>query len=145
MWADWWGFKQEAFDMVRENIAMLDYAKACAVIHSDDPIQVQRLNQEVAKAMSAGNRMGLEITPAQAIRWLTLNAAISLGLDDKIGSIEEHKNADLVLWDGPPLSVYSHASKVWIDGVLQYDRSDKNVRPTSDFNMGILAPGENRP
>ncbi len=145
MWADWWGFKQEAFDMVRENIAMLDYAKACAIIHSDDPIQIQRLNQEVAKAMSAGNRMGLDITPAQAIRWLTLNAAKSLGLDDKIGSVEEHKNADLVLWDGPPLSVYSHASKVWIDGVLQYNRSDKNVRPTSDFNMGILAPGENRP
>ena len=45
MWADWWGFKQEAFDMVRKNLALVDYMQACAVIHSDDPIQVQRLNQ----------------------------------------------------------------------------------------------------
>ena len=145
MWADWWGFKQEAFDMVRENLAMVDYAKACAVIHSDDPIQIQRLNQEVAKAMSAGNHMGMNISPAQAIRWATLNAAKSLGLDEKIGSIEEGKNADLVLWDGPPLSVYSHAAMVWIDGVRHYDRQDAKARPTSDFNLGILAPGENRP
>ncbi len=145
MWADWWGFKQEAFDMVRENIAMVDYAQACAVIHSDDPLQIQRLNQEVAKAMSAGNRMGLDIKPAQAIRWLTLNPAKSLGLDDKIGSIESGKNADLVLWDGPPLSVYSHATQVWIDGVLRFDKTRPGVRPTSDFNVGILVPGENRP
>ncbi len=100
--------------------------------------------EEVAKAMSAGNRMGLEISPGQAIAWLTLNAAKSLGLDDKIGSIEVNKNADLVLWDGPPLSVYSHADKVWIDGVMHYNKEDASVRPTSDFNMSILAPGENR-
>jgi hypothetical protein len=68
MWADWWCFKQEAFDMVRENLALIDYMQACAVIHSDDSIQVQRLNQEVAKAMSAGNRMGLEISSGRAIR-----------------------------------------------------------------------------
>jgi len=145
LWADWWGFKQEAFDMVRENLAMVDYAKACAVIHSDDPIQIQRLNQEVAKAMSAGNQMGLDISPAHAITWATLNAAKSLGLDEKIGSIEVGKNADLVLWDGPPLSVYSHASKVWIDGIMQYDAEEPAVRPTSDFNMSILVAGENRP
>ena len=71
MWADWWGFKQEAFDMVRENIALTDYSGACAIIHSDDAIQVQRLNQEIAKAMSAGNRMGLNISRAHALRWVT--------------------------------------------------------------------------
>ena len=78
MWADWWGFKQEAFDMVRENIALTDYSGACAIIHSDDAIQVQRLNQEIAKAMSAGNRMGLNISRAHALRWVTSNAALSL-------------------------------------------------------------------
>ena len=145
MWADWWGFKQEAFDMVRENIALVDYAKACAVIHSDDPIQVQRLNQEVAKAMSAANRMGLDINRAHAIGWLTLNAAKSLGIADKIGSIEAGKNADLVLWDADPFSVYARAEKVWIDGALRYDIYDESVRPTSDFNLGILTPLENRP
>ena len=102
MWADWWGFKQEAFDMVRENIALVDYAQACAVIHSDNPIQVQRLNQEMAKAMSAGNRMGLDISAAKAMRWGTYNAAMSLGLEDQIGSLAVGKNADIVLWTKHP-------------------------------------------
>ena len=112
MWADWWGFKQEAFDMVRENIALVDYAQACAGIHSDNPIQVQRLNQEMAKAMSAGNRMGLDISAAKAMRWGTYNAAMSLGLEDQIGSLAVGKNADIVLWTKHPLSVYSLAQKV---------------------------------
>ena len=145
MWADWWGFKQEAFDMVRENIALVDYARACAVIHSDDPIQIQRLNQEIAKAMSAGNRMGLDISPAKAFRWGTYNAAKSLGLEDQIGSIALGKNADIVLWTQHPLSVYSHASKVWIDGALRFDRNDATAQPTSDFNLGIIKAGAVRP
>ncbi|NIB42708.1 amidohydrolase [Pseudomaricurvus alkylphenolicus] len=145
MWADWWGFKQEAFDMVRENLALVDYAKACAVIHSDDGIQVQRLNQEVAKAMSAGRRMGLDITRAHAIRWVTLNAAKSLGLDDRIGSITAGKNADLVLWSSDPFSIYSKADKVWIDGVLRFDSGKPGLTPTRDFNLGVLNPEEDRP
>ncbi len=145
MWADWWGFKQEAFDMVRENLALVDDMQACAVIHSDDPIHVQRLNQEVAKAMSAGNRMGLEISPGRAIRWATLNAAKSLGLDDQIGSLAPGKNADIVLWSQHPLSIYSLAQQVWIDGHLRFDRGDASVQPTSDFNLGIITPGAIRP
>ena len=145
MWADWWGFKQEAYDMVRENIALTDYAGACAIIHSDDAIQVQRLNQEIAKAMSAGNRMGLNISPAHALRWLTSNAAQSLGLEEKIGSIEIGKNADIVLWNGDPFSTYTKASKVWIDGTLLYDIDKPDLMRTADFNLGIIAPGEKRP
>jgi imidazolonepropionase-like amidohydrolase len=131
--------------MVRENIALVDYAKACAVIHSDDPIQVQRLNQEIAKAMSAGNRMGLKIDAAKAITWGTINAAKSLGLDNQIGSLAVGKNADIVLWTKHPLSIYSLAQKVWIDGNLRFDRFDKSVQPTSDFNLGIISAGEARP
>ena len=145
MWADWWGFKQEAYDMVRENIALTDYAGACAIIHSDDAIQIQRLNQEIAKAMSAGNRMGLNISPAHALRWLTSNAAQSLGLEEKIGSIEIGKNADIVLWNGDPFSTYTKASKVWIDGTLLYDIDKPDLTRTADFNLGIIAPGEKRP
>ena len=145
MWADWWGFKQEAFDMVRENIALVDYAQACAVIHSDDPIQGQRLNQEIAKAMSAGNRMGLNIDAAKAITWGTINAAKSLGLDNQIGSLAAGKNADIVLWTKHPLSIYSLAQKVWIDGNLRFDRFDKSVQPTSDFNLGIISAEGARP
>jgi len=145
MWADWWGFKQEAFDSVRENIALVDMAKACAIIHSDDATQIQRLNQEIAKAMSAGNRMGLSITPQHAIQWATLNPAKALGIDAETGSIKVGKNADLVLWDADPFSIYAHAEKVWIDGVQQYDRNSAVGRETSDFNLGILSAEGDRP
>ena len=89
--------------------------------------------------------MGLDISRAKAIGWATLNAAISLGLEDRIGSLESGKNADIVLWSADPLSVYSLAEKVWIDGALRFDRNDPSVQPTSDFNLGILSAGESRP
>ena len=145
VWADWWGFKQEAFDMVRENAALVDLAKACAIIHSDDETQIQRLSQEVAKVMGASERMGLPITRGQAIRWITANPAKSLGLDDRIGSLEVGKNADIVLWSGDPFSVYSKAEKVWIDGTLRFERGNPQLPPTSDFNLGILNPAGDRP
>jgi len=145
VWADWWGFKQEAFDMVRENAALLEMAKACAVIHSDDETQIQRLNQEVAKTMSAANDIGMELTRGQTIRWITYNAAKSIGLEDKVGSLEVGKNADVVLWNGDPFSVYTKADKVWIDGALRFDLSDPSVTPTSDFNLGIITPEGERP
>ena len=145
VWADWWGFKQEAFDIVRENAALLELAGACAIIHSDDEIQIQRLNQEVAKVMSAANDMGMELSRAQSIRWITYNSAKSIGLEDRIGSLEAGKNADVVLWSSDPFSVYAKAEKVWIDGAVRYDRGDKTVTPTSDFNLGIIDPEEDRP
>ncbi len=145
VWADWWGFKQEAYDMVRENAALLDMVGACAIIHSDDEIQIQRLPQEVAKVISASNKMGHPMSEAKAIAWLTSNAAKSLGLEDRIGSIETGKNADVVLWDGNPFSVYTKASKVWIDGALRFDRDNKSLWRTSDFNIGILTPAGDRP
>lgn len=137
VWADWWGFKQEAADMVRQNLALLETAGACAVIHSDDPIEVQHLNQEIAKAMTAGKKLGLNISKEKAIQWATLNPAKTLGLDKLIGSIEAGKNADIVLWDGDPFSIYTHAEFVWIDGVKHYDLHDASIRPTSDFNLGL--------
>ena len=143
MWADWWGFKQEAYDMVRENISLVDYAKGCAVIHSDDPIQIQRLNQEVAKALAAGQAMGINLDKADAIKWLTLNAAKAIGLEDKIGSVEVGKNADLVLWDKDPFSSFASPEQVWIDGAAVYQRGADNI--TADFNIGIITPEENRP
>lgn len=145
VWADWWGFKQEAFDMVVENAALVDFAKACAIIHSDDETQIQRLPQEAAKVMAAANRLGINITRGQAIRWLTSNSAKSLGLDDRIGTLAEGMNADVVLWSGDPFSVYTKAEMVWIDGALQFDRSNPKLSATSDFNLGILTPTGERP
>ena len=145
MWADWWGFKHEAFDHVRENAAMVNKAGACAIIHSDSDIGIQHLNQEAAKAMAAGNKSGLALQPKDAIAWITSNAAQAIGIAEKTGVIEEGKMADLVIWSGNPFSVYSKTNKVFIDGRLVFDRSDDSKKPVSDFELGILAPeGERR-
>jgi len=141
MWADWWGFKLEAWDGIRENIAFVDYAKSkagpsCAIVHSDDPNGIQRLNQEAAKAMAAGRRAGLTIPPEHAIAWITANPARALGLSDKIGTVEINKAADVVLWSGDPFSVYSRADQVWIDGALRYDRAHPAAEPESDYLLG---------
>lgn len=135
MWADWSRFKLESFDGIEENIALVDKAGACAIVHSDSEISIQRLNQEAAKAMAAGNRMGMALTEADAIEWLTLNAAASLGIDDRTGSIEIGKMADLVLWDGNPFSVYTRTDQVYIDGNLLFDRK-AGLRPVTDFELG---------
>jgi imidazolonepropionase-like amidohydrolase len=138
VWADWWGFKIEAYDAVRENAPLLEKAGACAIIHSDDDRGIQRLNQEAAKAMAAGQRSGLDFDESVAIRWITLNPAKALGIDDQTGSLEVGKMADVVIWNANPFSVYSHAEKVFVDGALAYDRNDPKRQPRSDFELGIL-------
>lgn len=138
MWADWWGFKMEAFDMVRENIPMVEAAGACAIVHSDSDKGIQRLHQEAAKAMASGQRVGLDFDESTAITWITQNPAKALGILDQTGTLEEEKMADVVLWSGSPFSVYTHAEKVFIDGALIYDRSDKSKQPVTDFSLGVL-------
>ena len=138
MWADWGGFKMEALDTVRANIGLVDAAGARATIHSDDPSGIQRLNQEVAKAMYAAKRAGLPVTEDVAVKWMTINAAYSLGLENQTGSLEAGKNADVVLWDGNPFSVYTHAEKVFVDGALLYDRDDPQQNWRTDFELGYV-------
>ncbi|HEY1992097.1 MAG TPA: amidohydrolase family protein, partial [Gammaproteobacteria bacterium] len=106
------------------------------MIHSDDENGIQRLNQETAKAWAAGNRVGLNISEAHAVMWMTLNPAKALGIDNLTGSLEDGKDADVVLWSGNPFSVYSHAEKVFVDGALVYDRDDPKLQPKSDFELG---------
>jgi imidazolonepropionase-like amidohydrolase len=137
MWADWWGFKMEAFDGIRENVALVEKAGACAVVHSDSADGIQRLNQEAAKSMAAGNRMGMKLREEDAIRWITINPAKSIGIDRQTGSLEPGKMADVVLWSGNPFSVYSRPDKVYIDGALAYDRSNPSLQPEMDFELGI--------
>jgi imidazolonepropionase-like amidohydrolase len=136
MWADWWGFKMEALDGIRENIALVDHAGACAIVHSDSALGIQHLNQEAAKAMAAGNRMGFGITPERAIRWLTANPAKALGIAKETGTLEVGKMADVVVWSGDPFSVYTRAEKVYVDGALLYDRNDPARQPKTDFELG---------
>lgn len=149
LWADWWGFKLEALDGIRENIALVDAArgkdaegkeiKGCAIVHSDDPNGIQRLNQEAAKAMTAGRRMGLKITDGEAVRWITANPAKAIGILDQTGTLEAGKNGDVVIWNGTPFSSYALTDQVYIDGVLRYDRAVKTP-PESDFLLGLEPP-----
>ncbi len=136
IWADWWGFKQEAMDGIYENAALLQQAGARAVIHSDDAGGIQRLNQEAAKAMYHGCRAGIPITRDQAVRWFTANPAWALGLDSVVGTLEPGKMADVVLWSADPLSVYARAVQVYNDGWLVYDRNDPARQPKTDFLLG---------
>ncbi|MCC6757362.1 MAG: amidohydrolase, partial [Arenimonas sp.] len=137
LWADWWGFKLEAFDGIEENIALVDRAPGgCAIVHSDSSEGIQRLNQEAAKAMAAAKRAGIEIAPEHAIRWLTYNAAKSLRIEDKTGSLAPGKMADVVVWSGSPFSTYAKAEKVYIDGALLFDRDDRARQPKADFIIG---------
>jgi len=140
VWADWYGFKMEAYDAIPENAALIHNAGACVVIHSDDENGIQRLNQEAAKAQADGRRIGIEIPDEQVISWFTLNAARAMGIDDQTGSLATGKMADVVLWNGDPLSVYSRPEMVWVDGALLYDANDPARRPVSDFELG--QPGE---
>jgi imidazolonepropionase-like amidohydrolase len=141
MWADWWGFKAEAYDGIRENAAIVSAAGGRAIIHSDSATGIQRLNQEAAKAMYAGRRAGIEISDDEALRWITLNSAWALGIESETGSIEPGKLADLVVWDRNPFSVYAHAEQVFIDGTLVYSRNDPAHDPRTDFDTG-LRPGD---
>ena len=140
VWADWYGFKIESYDGIRENLALLEKAGACATIHSDDANGIQRLNQEVAKALAAGRRAGINISDERAWTWLAINPARVLGIADRTGSLKPGKMADVVLWNGNPFSVYSRPEKVWVDGALLSDINNPRLRPVSDFELG--QPGE---
>ncbi len=141
MWADWWGFKMEAYDGIRENVPFVAKPKgSCAIVHSDSAVGIQRLNQEAAKALSDGNKAGLSFTKADAWTWLSRNPAKSLGILDQTGTLEKGKNADVVLWSGDPFSVYTLAEVTFVDGAIIFDRSDPAYQGVSDFELGH--PGE---
>ncbi len=133
-WADWWGFKMEAFDGVPQNLAMLEHAGARAIIHSDSEIEIRHLNQEAAKAVAAGRKIGIEIDEEHALRWLTANPAWALGIDRQTGTLEVGKMADVVVWSGSPFSTYTRAERVYIDGAQIYDSARP---PKSDFELGM--------
>jgi imidazolonepropionase-like amidohydrolase len=116
-WADWWGFKEEAWDATPWNAVMLLRHGVRVAIKSDSDDQIRRLNVEAAKTMRYGGA-----TEDEAIRMITLNAAWIIGVDDRVGSIDVGKDADLVIWDGYPLSSYGVPEKVIIDGAIFFDR-----------------------
>ena len=116
--ADWWGYKQEAFDAIPWNAVMSMRKGVRVAIKSDSDDFARRLNQESAKTMRYGGA-----TEEEALKMITLNAAWIIGVDDRVGSIDVGKDADLVIWDGYPLSSYGVPNKVFIDGDVYFDRS----------------------
>ena len=109
-------------------------------MHSDDPNGIQRLYQEASKALTYGRRAGIQIPDEVAWTWISINPAKALGIADRTGSLKPGKMADVVLWNGNPLSVYTRPERVWIDGALMYDANDPRRRPVTDFELG--QPGE---
>lgn len=137
VWADWWGFKMEAFDSIPQNASLLTEAGGRSILHSDDSKGIQRLNQEAARAWHAGLAEGVEVSEQDALAWITLNPAWALGIDHEVGTLEVGKRADVVVWDGEPFSYYTKASLVFVDGALRYDA--KRPGTWSDFEVGQSA------
>jgi imidazolonepropionase-like amidohydrolase len=116
--ADWWGYKNEAWDAIPWNAVMSMRKGVRVSIKSDSEDFARRLNQEAAKTMRYGGA-----TEEEALKMITLNAAWIVGVDDRVGSLDVGKDADIVIWDGYPLSSYGVPDKVFIDGDVYFDRS----------------------
>lgn len=116
--ADWWGFKHEAFDAIPWNAVMSMRKGVRVAIKSDSDDFARRLNQEAAKAMRYGGA-----TEEEALRMITLNAAWVVGVDDRVGSLDVGKDADIAIWNHHPLSNYALVDQVLIDGEVFFDRS----------------------
>ena len=123
--ADWWGFKQEAWDAIPWNAVLAMRKGVKVAIKSDSEDYTRRLNQEAAKAIRYGGA-----TEDEALKMITLNPAWIVGVDDRVGSIDIGKDADLVLWDGYPLSTYGVPEKVMIEGEVYFDRSRPGLGTT---------------
>lgn len=114
--SDWWAYKVEAYDAIPHNAALMTERGVLVSINSDSGEEIRHLNQEAAKAMKWGG-----MDEEQALRLITLNPAIQFGIEDRIGSVDEGKDADLAIWEGHPLSMYGKAVQTYVDGKLYFD------------------------
>ncbi|HEX4128779.1 MAG TPA: amidohydrolase family protein [Pirellulales bacterium] len=117
--SDWWAYKFEVYDAIPYNGAMLHKAGVVVSFNSDDAELARRLNLEAGKAMKYGG-----VPSAEALKFVTLNPARQLGIDKHTGSLEPGKDADIVVWSGPPMSTLSRCEQTWVDGRRCFDRSD---------------------
>jgi imidazolonepropionase-like amidohydrolase len=123
--SDWWGFKQEAWDAIPWNAVLCMRKGVRVAIKSDSEDYTRRLNQEAAKTIRYGGA-----TEEEALKMITLNPAWIIGVDDRVGSIDVGKDADLVIWEGYPLSTTGVPEKVLIDGEVYFDRSQPGLGTT---------------
>jgi len=143
--SDWWTYKMEAYDAIPYNGAIMHEQGIIVSYDSDSAELARRLNTEAAKAVKYGN-----VQPEEAIKFVTLNAAKQLYLDDQIGSLEVGKDADFVIWSESPLSTYSKCEQTWIDGRKYFDiEEDQRLREMvakerNALIQKILSQGENK-
>ncbi|MFH6605036.1 amidohydrolase family protein [Maribacter algicola] len=121
--SDWWAYKFEVNDAIPYNAAIMHSQGVTVAINSDDGEMSRRLNQEAAKTVKYGGMDELE-----AWKMITINPAKLLHIDNRVGSIKEGKDADLVLWSGHPLSIYTKAEKTMIDGVVYFDLKNDELQ-----------------
>jgi imidazolonepropionase-like amidohydrolase len=125
--SDWWSYKMEAYDATPYNAAIMEKKGVVVSLNSDSDELQRHLNLEAAKVMRYGG-----MSESEALAMVTINPAKQLGIDDKVGSIEVGKSADMVLFDAHPLSNFSKPLKVWIDGNEYFDRG-KDLETRADF------------
>ena len=136
--SDWWSYKIEAFDATPYNAAVMAKKGVVVSLNSDSDELQRHLNLEAAKTMRYGG-----LSENEALAMVTINPAKQLGIDDKVGSIEVGKSADLVLFDKHPLSGFSKPEKVWIDGHQYFDRDkDLETRPEFEKKKKVLQDRE---
>ncbi len=117
IFADFWGYKIEAYDAIPYNAAILMRAGVNVSLNSDSDERMRRLNIDAAKMMRYG-----DVTEEEALKMITLNPAWQLGIQERVGSIDVGKDADITIWNGHPLSVYSRVETTMIDGEIFFDR-----------------------
>lgn len=115
--SDWWAYKYEVIHAIPYNGAIMHDRGVVVSFNSDDADLARRMNLEAAKAVRYGG-----VSEEEALKFVTLNPAIQLGIDDQVGSLEEGKDADFVIWSGHPLSTYTICQQTWIDGRKYFDR-----------------------
>ena len=140
--ADFWGYKMEAYDAIPYNSAIMMRHGVVVSVNSDSDELARRLNIEAAKMMRYGG-----LTEEEALKLVTLNPAIQLGIDQRVGTVDVGKDADLVIWSAHPLSVYAHAEQTFVDGELLFDRqADIARRPQLEAERKTLEQAEaNKP
>ena len=113
---DWWAYKMEVKDAIPYNAALMNNLGVVTAINSDDAEMARRLNQEAAKSVKYAG-----VSEEDALKMVTLNPAKLLHLDDRMGSLKAGKDADVVLWNNHPLSIYARPEKTFVDGIAYYD------------------------
>jgi hypothetical protein len=132
--SDWWAYKFEVYDAIPYNAALLAERGVLTTVNSDSPDLARRLNQEAGKSVMYG-----DMAQDEAIKLVTINAARQLGTDHKVGSIKAGKDADFVIWNANPLSIYARVNQTWIEGKKFFDiETDKQLRQSNREEKNAL-------